>query len=252
MKITSWNVNGIRAVWKKSFTDWVRKSDPDILCLQETKIQEDQLTEEMITLYPYQSYFSFAEKKGYSGVAVYTKSKPLSVFYGFPFDKKEPEGRVLGLEYQNFTLWNIYFPNGKMSEDRLAYKLDFYDRLIYFFENNINKNPNQILVGDLNTAHYPIDLARPKQNEKVSGFLPQERVKLDQLLQVGFADMFRELYPEKVAYSWFSNFANARERNIGWRIDYHYVSATLKSQVKDSSIQGQVVGSDHCPIELII
>lgn len=252
MKITSWNVNGIRAVWKKGFTAWLTESNPDILCLQETKIQEDQLTEEMKNLGSYHAYFSFAEKKGYSGVAVYSKRKPLSVTLGFPFGYKELEGRVVGLEFNDFTLWNIYFPNGKMSEDRLAYKLDFYDRLIHFFKELIPKQPNQIIVGDLNTAHFPIDLAHPKQNEKVSGFLPIERKKLDQLLDIGFIDMFRSLYPDRVAYSWFSNFAGARERNIGWRIDYHYVSVTLKDRIKDSIIQGQVMGSDHCPIELII
>ena len=252
MKIISWNVNGLRAIWKKGFLQWLSKNDPDIVCLQETKIQEEQLTEEMRYISSYDSWFSFAEKKGYSGVAVYSKIKPVSCSFGFSTGQNEPEGRIISLCYKDFTLWNIYFPNGKMSELRLAYKMMFYDRLIQFFKTDLPKNPNVILVGDLNTAHYPIDLARPKENEKISGFLPEERKKLDELLAVGFVDMYRNLYPDKVAYTWFSNFASARERNIGWRIDYHYVSATLKNQVKDSRIQLDVMGSDHCPIELIL
>jgi exodeoxyribonuclease-3 len=252
MKIVSWNVNGIRAIWKKGFMDWVEENDPDILCLQETKVQSEQLSQEMWNISSYIPWFSFAEKKGYSGVAVYSKGKPCSVSYGFGNGEKELEGRVLSLTYPDFTLWNIYFPNGKMSDARLAYKLDFYGRLILFFKENLVKNPNHIIVGDFNTAHYPIDLARPKENEKISGFLKEERVKLDEMLELGFVDMFRSLYPGRVDYTWFSNFANARERNIGWRIDYQYVSATLKNQVKDSIIQSSVMGSDHCPIELVL
>lgn len=231
--------------------DWITRTDPDVLCLQEIKIQTDQLSEEMRCLSSYHSWFSFAEKKGYSGVAIYAKKKPKTVSYGFN-GQLEPEGRIISLAYDDFEIWNIYFPNGKMSEQRLAYKLDFYDRTIDYFKRNQERQPNIILVGDLNTAHYPIDLARPKQNEKVSGFLWEERKKLDQLLEDGFVDMYRTLYPKRVAYTWFSNFANARERNIGWRIDYHYVSVTLKNQVKDSIIQTDVLGSDHCPIELIL
>jgi exodeoxyribonuclease-3 len=252
MKIISWNVNGIRAVWKKGFGDWLTKADPDILCLQETKIQNEQLTEEMKCVSSYYSWFSFAEKKGYSGVAIYSKSKPMSVSYGFSPEIIEPEGRAVSLEFKDFTLWNIYFPNGKMSEQRLAYKLDFYDRIIHYFKETLPKQPNVILVGDLNTAHRPIDLARPKENEKISGFLPEERKKLDQLLALGFVDIYRTLYPDRTAYTWFSHFANARERNVGWRIDYQYVSVSLMNQVKDSIIQTQVTGSDHCPIELIL
>lgn len=251
MKIISWNVNGIRAIWKKGFSEWIKEADPDILCLQETKIQSEQLTEEMRCISSYRSWFSFAEKKGYSGVAIYSKIEPISYSYGFFTESPEPEGRIIALQLKDFTLWNIYFPNGKMSEQRLKYKLDFYDRLLHFFQETKQGTPN-IIVGDFNTAHHPIDLARPKENEKISGFLPEERKKLDQLLELGFVDIYRTLYPDKIAYTWFSNFANARERNIGWRIDYQYVSVNLKHQVKDSRIQTQTMGSDHCPIELIL
>jgi exodeoxyribonuclease-3 len=251
MKIVSWNVNGIRAIWKKGFSEWIKETDPDILCLQETKIQSEQLTEEMRCISSYRSWFSFAEKKGYSGVAVYSKVEPISVSYGFSADCPEPEGRIISLQFQDFTLWNIYFPNGKMSELRLQYKLNFYDHLIRSFQETLPMKPS-IIIGDFNTAHYPIDLARPKENEKISGFLPEERKKLDHLLELGFVDMYRSLYPDLVAYTWFSNFAGARERNIGWRIDYQYVSVSLKNQVKDSRIQTQTMGSDHCPIELVL
>jgi len=227
-------------------------NDPDILCLQETKIQDDQITEEMRSIPSYQSWFSCAQKKGYSGVAVYSKLKPISVSYGFGVDRFNTEGRMLCLEYDQFSLWNIYFPNGKMSEERLQYKLDFYDNLTDYFRSNLSKKPNSIIVGDFNTAHKPIDLARPKENEKISGFLPIERTKLDNMLSLGFVDAFRDLYPDKVQYSWFSHFANARERNVGWRIDYHFVSNSLKPFVKDSLIDNEVKGSDHYPIELKI
>ena len=252
MKIVSWNVNGLRAVWNKNFREWVTMNDPDILCLQETKIQDDQITEEMRSIPSYQSWFSCAQKKGYSGVAVYSKLKPISVSYGFGVDRFNTEGRMLCLEYDQFSLWNIYFPNGKMSEERLQYKLDFYDNLTDYFRSNLSKKPNSIIVGDFNTAHKPIDLARPKENEKISGFLPIERTKLDNMLSLGFVDAFRDLYPDKVQYSWFSHFANARERNVGWRIDYHFVSNSLKPFVKDSLIDNEVKGSDHYPIELKI
>ena len=252
MKIVSWNINGLRAIWNKNFWEWVATNDPDILCLQETKIQEDQVTEETRNIPGYISWFSCAAKKGYSGVAVYSKQKPISVSYGFGVDRFNTEGRVLCLEYGQFSLWNIYFPNGKMSEERLQYKLDFYDNLTEYFRSNLPKKPNCIIVGDFNTAHHPIDLARPKENEKISGFLPIERTKLDHLLTVGFVDAFRDRYPGRVQYSWFSHFANARERNIGWRIDYHFVSNSLKPLVKDVLIDNEVMGSDHCPIELIL
>lgn len=252
MKIVSWNVNGLRAIWNKNFRDWIEQNDPDILCLQETKIQEDQITDEIRNIPFYQSWFSCAQKKGYSGVAVYSKHKPRFVSFGFGVDRFNTEGRMLCLTFDEFILWNIYFPNGKMSEERLQYKLAFYDGITEYFRSELPKNQNTVIVGDFNTAHHPIDLARPKENEKISGFLPVERTKLDHLLFVGFVDAFRHRYPDKVQYSWFSHFANARERNIGWRIDYHYVSNALEKFVSDSLIHNEAKGSDHCPIELRI
>ncbi len=252
MRIYSWNVNGIRAVFKKDFLDWVHSEEPDILCLQETKIQEDQLTDDMINIDGYYSYFSFAEKKGYSGVAVYTKEKPLSVEHGIGIQEFDSEGRILILEYPKFVLLNIYFPNGQRDDIRLNYKLDFSDAMLEHCNKLREKGKNIIMCGDYNTAHREIDLKNPKENEDRSGFLPIEREWIDKLISNGYIDTFRYFYPDRVKYSWWTYRFKARERGVGWRIDYHFVSDDLIKDVKDADIMDEVMGSDHCPVVLVL
>ncbi len=250
MKLLSWNVNGLRAIAKKGFANILQEMNPDILGIQETKIQEDQLTSEHTDLSGYESYFYSAERKGYSGVGVYTKIQPQKIETGFTFGRNETEGRVIMLEFDKFIFFNIYFPNGQKDEIRLQFKLDFYDFCLEYFE-KIRKERGKGLVicGDYNTAHHPIDLARPKQNEQTSGFLPIERAWMDRFEEAGYIDTFRLIYPdEKDRYSWWSYRANARVNNVGWRIDYFYVSPELKENVKDAFILDQVMGSDHCPV----
>ena len=250
MKLVSWNVNGLRAIAKKGFGDIIQEMDPDILGIQETKIQEDQLEPEHKDFPSYESYFYSAERKGYSGVGAYTKIQPQKIETGFTFGRNETEGRVIMLEFDKFIFFNIYFPNGQKDEIRLQFKLDFYDFCLEYFE-KIRKERGKGLVicGDYNTAHHPIDLARPKQNEKTSGFLPIERAWMDRFEEAGYIDTFRLIHPdEKDRYSWWSYRANARANNVGWRIDYFYVSPELKDNVKDAFILDQVLGSDHCPV----
>jgi exodeoxyribonuclease III len=252
MRLISWNVNGFRAVIKKGFYDFVRDYQPDILGVQETKLKEDQLSNEQRHIPGYESYFHSAERPGYSGVGVYTRMKPLKVEAGFPYGWEDSEGRVLKLEYDNFIFFNIYFPNGQKDEMRLQYKLDFYDFSLEYFE-KLRKESNKGLVicGDYNTAHHPIDLARPKENEKTSGFLPIERAWMDRFEEHGYVDTFRYKHPhEKDRYSWWSYRARARVNNVGWRIDYFYVTPDLLPFVKDADILDQVPGSDHCPVLL--
>ena len=248
IKMLSWNVNGLRAVHRKGFLDWFKNENPDILCLQETKAQKEQLSEELINVNGYHSYFSSAERKGYSGVAVYTKEKPLNIKKGFGIEKFDNEGRTLVLEYPDFTLFNIYYPNGKSRTERLKYKMDFYDAFLEYAE-NLRTNGNKVIIcGDVNTAHKEIDLARPKDNENVSGFLPQEREWIDKFLAHGYVDTFRMFNKEPDNYTWWHMITRARERNIGWRIDYFFVSENAKGNVKDAFILSDVMGSDHCPI----
>ncbi|HHT63725.1 MAG: exodeoxyribonuclease III [Bacillota bacterium] len=250
MRIYSWNVNGIRAVLKYGFLDWVLKEQPDILCLQETKIQEDQLTDEIKNIPGYQSYFSFAERKGYSGVVTYVKEEPLSVKCGIGNPKFDCEGRILITEYPEFTLFNIYFPNGQKDEIRLRYKMEFYDAVLAYCDELVQQGKKLVICGDFNTAHKEIDLKNPKSNEKRSGFLPEERAWMDKLVSHGYVDVFRWLHPDLVKYSWWSYRFKAREKNVGWRIDYHFVSQNLLSQVKGAEILDEVFGSDHCPVVL--
>ena len=250
MKLVSWNVNGLRAITKKGFGNIIQEMNPDILGIQETKIQIDQLLPEHKDLSGYESHFYSAEKKGYSGVGVYTKVKAQKIETGFTFGRNETEGRVIMLEFDKFIFFNIYFPNGQKDEIRLQFKLDFYDFCLEYFE-VIRKERGKGLVicGDYNTAHHPIDLARPKPNEKTSGFLPIERAWMDRFEEAGYIDTFRLIHPdEKDRYSWWSYRANARANNVGWRIDYFYVSPELKDNVKDAFILDQVLGSDHCPV----
>lgn len=250
MKILSWNVNGIRAAEKKAFLDYLKKESPDMLCIQETKAHPDQLSDQLKNVPGYYAYFSSAEKKGYSGVLIYTKEKPLSVATGFNAHKKfDTEGRILALEYKDFIIINIYFPNGKMNQERLQYKLEFYKEFLTFCKKHTK---HLIICGDVNTAHNEIDLARPKENEEESGFLRIERDFLDLFEKEGLTDTFRHLHPQKVQYSWWSQRGGARKRNVGWRIDYFYVTKDLVKKVKEAFIQDQVQGSDHCPIGINI
>lgn len=250
MKIISWNVNGIRAIEKKGFVDYLEKESPDILCIQETKAQLEQLSERLKNVKGYTIYTCCAEKKGYSGVMVYTKEKPISIATGFNGEKRfDTEGRTLVLEYSKFILMNIYFPNGKMSEDRLQYKLEFYKEFLNFYKKQ--KKP-VIVCGDVNTAHNEIDLARPKENVDISGFLRIERDWLDTFEKEGLVDTFRYLHPQKVQYSWWSVRTGARKRNIGWRIDYFFITKDLLKDLKEAFIQDQIMGSDHCPLGIKI
>ncbi len=250
MKICSWNVNGIRAAGKKGFLDWVRTESPDILCLQETKAHPDQLEKELLDIPGYTSYWNAAKRRGYSGVATYVKKLPLSVEYDLGTEKFDNEGRVIISTHDNFTLLNIYFPNGQQNEARLEYKLRFYDEVIDFCERLKKIQPRLIICGDFNTAHHEIDLKNPKANETRSGFLPVERAALDAFLARGYIDAFRFLFPDKIQYSWWSYRTMARERNAGWRIDCFYVSQELTKYVSDCRILEDVLGSDHCPILL--
>jgi exodeoxyribonuclease-3 len=255
LKILSWNVNGLRAVMNKDFTKTIQNLDADIFLLQETKLQEDQRTEEMIALPPYESFWSYSTlKKGYSGVAAYSKTAPLKVTTSFGRPEFDGEGRVIQLDYQDFTLFNVYFPNGQMSDERLKYKLDFYDWLLAHADTLRRQGKSLIITGDFNTAHNEIDLKHPGPNSKSSGFLRIERDVLDRMVEDGYVDTFRYFYPDTVKYSWWSYRFNARKNNAGWRIDYFFVTQDLidKGMVKEAFIDNEVQGSDHCPVGLIL
>ena len=252
LKIVSWNVNGLRAIQRKGFLKWLLNNKPDILCLQETKISYEDVPKTLKRVNGYHTYFCEAEKKGYSGVATYSKIKPKKVEYGFGIKKFDNEGRILITDYEKFVLLNIYFPNGKMSQERLNYKLEFYDALLDHANSLKDEGRNIIICGDLNTAHKKIDIARPKANEKISGFLPVERAWIDKFLDNGYLDTFRMFNNEPNQYTWWSYRTKARERNVGWRLDYFFINEEFKDNVKSASILNQVMGSDHCPVDLKI
>jgi exodeoxyribonuclease III len=252
MIVLSWNVNGIRAVDRKGFFQWFTKEKPDVICLQEIKAQKEQLPSHLRNTPNYHLYINSAEKKGYSGVATYTKLKPLVVKMGFGIEKFDREGRILITEYSRFILFNIYFPNGKKNQERLDYKLDFYDTFLAYADNLKVKGKNIVVCGDFNTAHKEIDLARPKENEKISGFLPIERVWIDTFIDHGYIDTFREFNKQSEQYSWWDMKTRARERNVGWRIDYFFVNKEFMKYVKNAFILQDVLGSDHCPIGIEI
>ncbi|MFH2092257.1 MAG: exodeoxyribonuclease III [Pseudomonadota bacterium] len=255
IKIISWNVNGLRAVMNKNFSSIVQQLDPDILLLQETKLQEDQRTDEMIDLHSYKSFWSYSSvKKGYSGVAAYTKKDPDAVATTFLRPEFDAEGRVIQLDYPGFILFNVYFPNGQMSDERLKYKFDFYEWFLGLASDLKNQGKSLIITGDFNTAHNEIDLKNPGPNSSRSGFLRQERDVLDRMIDMGYVDTFRHFYPKQVKYSWWSYRFNARKNNAGWRIDYFFVTQDLidKGVVKDAFIDNDVFGSDHCPVGLTI
>lgn len=250
MKILSWNVNGLRAVSKKGFKEFLLAEQPDIIGIQETKMQVDQLTDQLTDISDYKHYFYSAEKKGYSGVAVYTRIEPLSVEYGFSEGWNDNEGRVIMLEFEDFLFFNIYFPNGQKDEIRLKYKLDFYDFCLEYFNKKQKETGKGIVVcGDYNTAHHAIDLARPKPNAKTSGFLPIERAWMDKFEENGYVDTFRHFHPnETERYSWWSYRANARANNVGWRIDYFFSNKEFMPRISSAFILDKVLGSDHCPV----
>lgn len=252
IRIFCWNVNGIRAIWKKDFPKWFKKTAPDILCLQETKAQAEQLDEEVIKFGGYVSEFFSAEKKGYSGVATYSKTPPVSVKKGFGNPLFDSEGRVIESEYKDFVLYNVYFPNGGRGPERVKYKLDFYNELFFNIEKKRKKQKNIIICGDYNTAHKEIDLARPKENVTNSGFLPEERAWIDTIVNLGYIDIFREYNQKPAQYTYWDVFTGARARNVGWRIDYFFISKEMRKYVIDTKIHSKIMGSDHCPIELVV
>ena len=250
MKIVSWNVNGLRAIYKKGFWEWFEKIKADIVCLQETKIQEEQLSFDLVRLKNYSSFFNSASKKGYSGVGVFSKRNPLVVKRKLGLKRFDDEGRFLELQYPEFTLINLYLPHGGRQKENLAYKLKVYQFLFKYLQ-KMNKQ-KLILIGDFNIAHQEIDLARPKQNKNNIMFTPKEREQIDRLIDLGFTDSFRKFYKEGGHYTWWPYLANARQRNLGWRIDYAFVSKRLTPNLKKSFILSQVKGSDHCPIGIEI
>lgn len=251
IRLLCWNVNGIRAAQKKGFVDWVRKEAADIICLQETKAQKEQLEKELLEIEGYESHWCSAQRKGYSGVATYTKPTPLAVRHGFGIPRFDAEGRVLMTEFPEFTLFNIYFPNGKRDQQRLDFKMDFYESILKHWESLRKKGKRLVICGDYNTAHNEIDIARPKENENISGFLKIEREWMDRLVAKGYVDVFRKLNPDKRdQYTWWDVMTRARERNVGWRIDYFFVTEDLMPHLKHAWICPEVMGSDHCPIGL--
>lgn len=249
MKLISWNVNGLRAVMKKGFEDFFYDANADIFCIQETKMQEGQI--ENFELKGYKEYWNSAIKKGYSGTAIFTKIEPINVTYGIGIEEHDQEGRVITLEYEKFYLVNIYVPNSKRELERLEYRMIWEDEIRKYLS-NLSKIKPVIMCGDLNVAHEEIDLKNPKTNRKNAGFTDEERGKMTELLNAGFTDTFRFVYPEKIAYSWWSYMGNARAKDIGWRIDYFIVSNDIKEKIKDAYIYKEIYGSDHCPVGLEI
>lgn len=252
MKIITWNVNGLRAALKKGVLPWIMEESPDVMCLQETRVLPEQLTEEQRNIPGYEVIWNPAEKKGYSGVSTWAKESPREVKLGLDEPRFDVEGRVIRTRHPDFYLYNIYFPNGQRGHERVAYKLEFYENLLETCYALHAAGESVIITGDFNTAHNEIDLKNHKSNHKTSGFLPEERAMIDRYLEHGFVDPFRHLYPEKEQYSWWSFRGAARSRNVGWRIDYFLISENLLPRVQDVIIHDDVLGSDHCPTELQI
>ena len=251
MKLISWNVNGLRAVINKGFKEFFKEIDADIFCIQETKMQEAQLDENILEIFEgYNAYWNSAEKKGYSGTAIFTKQKPLNVTYGIGKEEHDKEGIVITLEFEKFYIVNIYTPNSKRELERLDYRQLWEDEIRAYLL-KLKENKPVVMCGDLNVAHTEIDLKNPKTNRKNAGFTDEERAKMTELLNAGFVDTFRYKYPEvEGKYSWWSYMFHAREKNAGWRIDYFIVSENLKDKIEDAKILDDIYGSDHCPVEL--
>ena len=252
MKIITWNVNGLRAALGKRALDWAWARQPDALCLQEIKVRPDQLTEEQRNFPNYEVVWNPAERAGYSGVATFLHAPALETQIGTSVLHFDVEGRVIQTLHPGFRLFNIYFPNGQRGKERLDYKLDFYAHLLDLCDSLHARGESVIITGDFNTAHQPIDLKNPKENVATSGFMPEERAWVQKFLDHGFVDVYRNLYPEKVEYTWWTYRLNARARGIGWRIDYFLISQALVPRVRDVIIHADVQGSDHCPVELIL
>ncbi|MEG1458807.1 MAG: exodeoxyribonuclease III [Acetivibrio sp.] len=249
MKLISWNVNGIRACVQKGFLEYFKECDADVFCLQETKLQEGQIE---LDLPGYDQYWNYAEKKGYSGTAIFTKKEPISVKYGIGMEKHDTEGRVITLEFDNYYVVTVYTPNSKSELERLPYRMEWEDDFLKYLKKIEEKKP-VIFCGDLNVAHKEIDLKNPKTNRKNAGFTDEEREKFSQVVKSGFIDTFRYFYPERVdSYSWWSYRFKAREKNTGWRIDYFCVSESLENKLEGADIHTEIFGSDHCPVELQI
>jgi exodeoxyribonuclease III len=252
MRITTWNVNGIRAALGKGFSTWLQEEKPDVLCLQEIKAKPEQLTESQRDFAGYSVIWNPAARPGYSGVATFLRGEHVEASLGLGEPRFDIEGRVIRTRHSGFLLFNIYFPNGQRGQDRVAYKLDFYSYLLEICDDLHSRGERIILTGDFNTAHRPIDLRNPKENEKTSGFLPEEREWVDRYLDHEFVDIYRHFYPDKVQYTWWTYITHARARNVGWRIDYFLISKDLVPRIEDVIIHDEVPGSDHCPVTLII
>jgi exodeoxyribonuclease-3 len=252
MKITTWNVNGIRAVMKKGAFDWVRAYAPDVLCMQEVKARYEQLDALERELQGYACHWNPAVRPGYSGVATYTRCQPLEVTPGLGDELFDVEGRVIRMRFPGFLLYNVYFPSGQRGYERVVYKLAFYARLLEECDALHRQGERLVICGDFNTAHSEIDLANPKSNHKTSGYLPEERAWVDRYLEHGLVDAYRRLYPERVQYTWWTYVTNARSRNVGWRLDYFLVSEALVDRVAEVIVHDEVPGSDHCPVTLVL
>jgi exodeoxyribonuclease-3 len=241
-------VNGIRAIHRKGFFDWFNSTKPDILCVQETKASENQIPEDLKRIEDYSTFYTAAEKKGYSGVGLFTKLQPRNVESGLGIRRFDVEGRVIIADYKEFLLFNIYFPNGKISKERLRYKMAFYGGFLRYVDEMRQEGKRIVICGDVNTAHKEIDLARAKENKKISGFLPKERAWIDKFLSRGFIDTFRVFNNGAGHYTWWDFKTRARERDVGWRIDYFFVTENLRRNLKAAFIMKDIMGSDHCPV----
>ena len=248
MKLISWNVNGIRACLNKGFSEFFKDANAEIFCLQETKCQPGQVE---LNFDGYESYWNSAEKKGYSGTAIFTKVKPINVTYGIGIEEHDKEGRIITLEFEKFYLVTNYTPNAKRELERLEYRMEWEDEIRNYLL-KLKKIKSVIMCGDLNVAHEEIDLKNPKTNKGNAGFTNEERGKMTELLNAGFIDSFRYLYPQKVEYSWWSYMRKSREKNVGWRIDYFIVSKSIEDKIKEATIYSEILGSDHCPVGLEI
>jgi exodeoxyribonuclease-3 len=251
MKLSSWNVNGIRAALGKGLHEWVHSSVPDIICLQEIKARPEQIKEEVREISGFYSYWNPAVRPGYSGVATFTRHLPDSHVMGLGIPSFDEEGRIIRMKFPDFVLYNIYFPNGQRSQERVDFKLDFYAKLLLEIDQLHAQGENVIITGDFNTAHSEIDLANPKENANNSGFLAIEREWIDTYLSHNFVDAYRDLYPSKIQYTWWTYRTGARRKNIGWRLDYFLVSKNMMARVSDVIIQDEILGSDHCPVTIV-
>lgn len=253
MHLFSWNVNGVRAAQKKGFLEWLHQRHPDVLAIQETKCHPDQLDPELRQPDGYHAYWAYAERKGYSGVALFTVQEPRSVQIGLGIPEYDQEGRTIIADYGDFTLLAAYFPNGSRDHSRVPFKMAYKRDFLTFCNDLVTAGKSVIFCGDINTAHQEIDLARPKQNQNTTGFLPEERAWIDEVISQGYVDTFRSLHPEREgAYSWWSYIGRARDRNVGWRLDYFFVSPDLVPHVASAGIHADVLGSDHCPVSLTL